>query len=135
LNNLGLALRASERSEEATSAFRSAAAIFRETGDQYGRGVTLNNLGNVLAEVGRFEEAITAHQDAAAIFRETSDRYREGIELEIVERDRKEQRPGRTSFPLAYPPSGRFRRPGDVAESIWAFLPSFWPRNSFVEID
>ena len=66
------------RFEEAITAHRDAAAIFRETGDRHGEGQALGNLGPLLLEVGRFEEAITADRDAAAIFREIGDRQDEG---------------------------------------------------------
>jgi tetratricopeptide (TPR) repeat protein len=78
LNNLGLALWAVRRFEEAISAHQDAAAIFLQTGDRHSEGRVLNNLGTALRAVRRFEEAISAHEDAAAIFRETGDQYREG---------------------------------------------------------
>ena len=62
--------------EEAITAHRDAAAIFRETGDRHGEAWP-GNLGAVLRS-GAVEEAITADQDAAAIFRETGDRHGEG---------------------------------------------------------
>ncbi len=49
------------RFEEAITAHRDAAAIYRETGDRHDEGWALGNLGNALRRVGRFEEAITAH--------------------------------------------------------------------------
>ena len=65
LNNLGLALREVRRFDEAITACRDAAAIYRETGDRHGEGIALDNLGLALREMRRFEEAITAYQDAA----------------------------------------------------------------------
>ena len=82
LNNHGAALAEMRRFEEAITAHQDAAAIFRETGDQFGEGNALCNLGAALTEVGRFEEAITADQDAAAIFREAGNRQREGMALD-----------------------------------------------------
>ena len=81
LTNLGGALSAVQRFEEAITAHQDAAAIFREAGDRYREGMALTNLGLALQEVRRFEEAISAHQDAAAIFREAGDRHREGMAL------------------------------------------------------
>jgi tetratricopeptide (TPR) repeat protein len=81
LSNLGGALRAARRSEEAISAYQDSAAIYRETKNQHGEGTSLNNLGLALEEVGRFEEAVSAHQDAAAISRKIGDRHAEGIAL------------------------------------------------------
>ena len=81
LDNLGLALAAVGRSEEAITAHRDAAAVFRETGDRHRESIALNNLGLALQRVGRSEEAITVLQDAAAVFRETGDRHRESMML------------------------------------------------------
>jgi tetratricopeptide (TPR) repeat protein len=81
LNNLGLALQEMRRFDEAVSAIREAAAIFRETGDRDGRGTALTSLGMTLRKAGRFEEAISAHQEAAAMFRETGDRDGLGVAL------------------------------------------------------
>ena len=44
LGNLGIALQEVERFEEAITAHREAAAIFRETGDRHREGVALANL-------------------------------------------------------------------------------------------
>jgi tetratricopeptide (TPR) repeat protein len=67
--------------EEAVTAYRDAAVIFRKVGDRHGEGNAMNNLGLSLVKVRRFEEAIAAHQDAAVIFREVGDRHREGMAL------------------------------------------------------
>ena len=91
LNSLGIALRQVRRYEEAVSACRDAAAVFRETGDRHGEGSALNNLGLALAEVRRFAEAISACQDAVAIFRETADRHWEDIALDNLEKYRAAQ--------------------------------------------
>ena len=92
LNNLGIALQAVQRFEEAITAYQDAAAIYRETGDRHGEGDALDNLGLALREAGRVEEAITAHQEAAAIYRETGDRHDEGIALNNLEVDQTVQR-------------------------------------------
>jgi len=91
LNNLGMALVQVRRFEEAITAERDAAAIYRETGDRHNEGTALVNLGMALVQVRRFEEAITAHRDAAAIFRETGDRQSEGMALTNLELDRAAQ--------------------------------------------
>ena len=81
LTNLGIALQAVGRLEEAITACQDAAAIFRETGDRHYEGKALTNLSVSLQSARRLEEAITACQDAAAIFRETGDRHGEGSAL------------------------------------------------------
>jgi len=81
LNNLGTALGAVRRFDEAITAHQRAAAIFRKTGDPYNEGRALDNLGTRLGDVRRFDEAITAHQRAAAIFRKTGDRSGAGGSL------------------------------------------------------
>ena len=81
LNNLGLALVAMRRFEDAIASYQDAAAKFRQTGNRYGEGMALGNLGVALAEVGQFDEAISAQQDAVTIFRQTSDRDLEGTAL------------------------------------------------------
>ena len=81
LNNLGSALQELCRFEEAVTALREAASIFRQTGDLVGEGDALNNLGLALKAALRFSEAITAHQAAAALYRETGDRHSEGNAL------------------------------------------------------
>jgi tetratricopeptide (TPR) repeat protein len=89
--NLGLALSAVRRIDEAITAHQDAAAIFQETGDRHGEGRALNNLGLALRGVRRFDEAITALESAAAIFRETGDRHRESDALTNLERVQTEQ--------------------------------------------
>jgi tetratricopeptide (TPR) repeat protein len=89
---MGNALQEMRRFEEAISAHRSAAALYRETGDRHREGGVLNNLGIALRMVRQFEEAITAHKGAAAIFRETGDQYREGVALCNLELDQTIQR-------------------------------------------
>ena len=79
--NLGLALVEVRRFEEAISAHRDAAAIFRETGDRRREGRALNNLGLALEEVHRFDEAIACYEQDIAICRETGDRYGDGQTL------------------------------------------------------
>jgi tetratricopeptide (TPR) repeat protein len=81
LDNLGIALRQLRRFEEAISAHRDAAAIFREASDWHGESMSVDNLGLALQEAGRFEEAISAHRDAAAIEREAGDRHGESMSL------------------------------------------------------
>jgi tetratricopeptide (TPR) repeat protein len=67
-------LREVRRFDEAITACRDAAAIFREAGDRRREGMALASLGVTLAEVRRFDEAITAHREAATIYQETDDR-------------------------------------------------------------
>jgi tetratricopeptide (TPR) repeat protein len=81
LNNLGLALWAVRRFDEAITAHLQAAEIGRETGDRHSEGQALGNLGLALREVRRFGEAITAHEQELAIFREIGDRHSEGTAL------------------------------------------------------
>jgi tetratricopeptide (TPR) repeat protein len=77
LDNQGLALRLTQRIEDAIAAHRDAAGIFRETGDRHAEAMASDNLGNALGiaakETGQLEQAISAHRDAAEIFRETGD--------------------------------------------------------------
>ncbi|MGV9365556.1 tetratricopeptide repeat protein, partial [Amycolatopsis sp. NPDC003731] len=77
-NNLGLALRAARRFDEAITAHQRAVDIYRELGDDHGEGQAWNNLGLAMQEVRRFDEAITAHQQAINIHREVGDRRGEG---------------------------------------------------------
>ena len=81
LNNLGLALQAVRRFEEAIAAHRDAAAIFRATGQRHGEGMASHNLGMALEHVRRFDEAITAYLQDLAVCRELSDRHGEGQTL------------------------------------------------------
>ena len=91
------------RFEEAITARRDAAAIYRETGDRHGEGQALSNLGVALPQVRRYEEAITAYQDAAAIFRETGDRHGEGIALSNLGSPSRKCGGSRRRSPLAGP--------------------------------
>ncbi|WP_410575751.1 tetratricopeptide repeat protein [Amycolatopsis sp. cmx-4-61] len=77
-NNLGLALRATRRFDEAITAHQLAIGIYRDVGDQHGEGQAWNNLGLALQEVRRFDEAIAAHQEAGNISRKVGDRRGEG---------------------------------------------------------
>lgn len=78
LNNRGLALYQVRELEEAITACREAAAIFRDIEDQPHLGGALNNLGAVLLEVREFEEAIIVCQEAADIFQGIGDLRGEG---------------------------------------------------------
>ena len=77
-NNLGLALGAVRRFDEAITAHQQSGDIYREVGDRHSEGGAWNNLGLALVEVRRFDEAITAHQQSGDIFREVGDRHSEG---------------------------------------------------------
>ena len=81
LMSLGLALVEMRRFDEAISAHRDAAVIYREVGNRNHEGKALTNLGLALVEVRRFDEAISAHKDAAVIHRGTGDRHGEGKAL------------------------------------------------------
>ncbi|HWR97896.1 MAG TPA: tetratricopeptide repeat protein [Candidatus Methanoperedens sp.] len=60
-NNLGVALRAQGRNEEAAAAFREAIRIYP------GYAFARNNLGNALAALGRFPEAEAEYRQALRI--------------------------------------------------------------------
>ena len=63
------------RDDEAFSAHREAAAMYRAAGDRQGEGNALNNLGVALQAMHRDHEALLAYREAAAIFRETGERH------------------------------------------------------------
>ncbi|MFJ7211484.1 tetratricopeptide repeat protein [Amycolatopsis sp. NPDC098790] len=77
-NNLGIALRALRRFDEAITVLQWAGEIYRELGDRRSEAQAWGNLGIALQEVRRFDEAIIAHQQAGDIFRELGDRHSEG---------------------------------------------------------
>ena len=58
------------RFEEAISACRDAAAIYRETGDRHGEGTALNNLAVAYWEIGQPGRAAACGREAAAAMRE-----------------------------------------------------------------
>jgi tetratricopeptide (TPR) repeat protein len=68
LYNLGLALAAVRRFDEAVTAYQQAAAIFVESGDRYGEGKALYNLGLALVETGDLHLARTHWTQARDAF-------------------------------------------------------------------
>ena len=84
LGDLGVALVAVRRFDEAITAHQDAIAIYRETGDRHREGRALNDLGLALEQVGKLDEAIYAHQDAASIYRQTKDEHSEKIALNYL---------------------------------------------------
>jgi tetratricopeptide (TPR) repeat protein len=91
LNNLGTALRREQRFEEAITAYRDAANIFRATADRNREGKALNNLAIALSEVQEFDDAVTAYQKAARIFRDTGDHQNEELALRNLQETRQAQ--------------------------------------------
>jgi tetratricopeptide (TPR) repeat protein len=81
LSNLGLALHGTRQFDKAASAFRTAAAVLKETGDRILEGGALHNLGMALEGLQRYDEAVTAYQQDLAICRENRDRYGEAKTL------------------------------------------------------
>jgi len=75
-NNLGFALSALGRREEALAATEEAVGIYRELAQANPQAflpdlaMSLNNLGAMLSELGRREEALRATQEAVGIYRE-----------------------------------------------------------------
>jgi tetratricopeptide (TPR) repeat protein len=69
------------RFEDAISADRDAAAIYRETGDRYGEGQTLDNLGIAYQEMRQPGRAAACWREAAAAMRDTGD-HAEAVPLE-----------------------------------------------------
>ena len=74
---LGLALFRLRRFEETISAFRGAAAIYKETGERNDYCQALLNLGNALTVAQQLDEAITVYNEAAAFYRTTGARDHE----------------------------------------------------------
>ncbi|WP_448319348.1 ATP-binding protein [Streptomyces sp. CO7] len=70
-NNLGTALRALRRFEEALDAHTTARGLYRKTGYTHGEAVAWNNLGSTLGKLRRFEEALHAYTTARGLFRQT----------------------------------------------------------------
>ncbi|MGW2563362.1 tetratricopeptide repeat protein [Streptomyces sp. NPDC001514] len=62
-------------SGRAIAAYRQAADIFHQVGDQEGKAMALNNLGNALRRVGRIEDAIGALTQAVEISRQGDDQH------------------------------------------------------------
>jgi tetratricopeptide (TPR) repeat protein len=94
LTDLGLALYGLQRYDEAESAHRQAAAVFREVGNRDGEGDALNNLGLTLHSLHRDDDAESAHREAAAVLGEVGDRHGEanalnnlGLTLHSLHRD------------------------------------------------
>jgi tetratricopeptide (TPR) repeat protein len=113
LNNLGAALSGLRRYDEAITAYRDAAAIFRQTGYHRAEGESLTNLGIALSGLRRYDEAITAHRDAAAIFRQSGDHHAEGTALNnlgIAQRAVRRDHEARTAYQDAV---AIFRETGD----------------------
>ncbi|MFI6449694.1 tetratricopeptide repeat protein [Kitasatospora sp. NPDC050543] len=81
LKNLGAALHAVRRFDDAIDVSNQALVIFRDLGDRHGEGQALNNLGLALRAVGRFGEAIEAHTRDLVICRDLGDRHGEGQAL------------------------------------------------------
>jgi tetratricopeptide (TPR) repeat protein len=81
LNNLGVALREVRRFEEAISAHRDAAAIYRETGDRHCEGQPLGNLARAYQEMQQGGRAAECWQEAAAVMRDAGD-YEEAGRLD-----------------------------------------------------
>jgi tetratricopeptide (TPR) repeat protein len=61
------------RFEEAIGCYQDAAAIYRETGDRYGEGLTLSNLGLAYQELQRSDQAIASWRRAASAMRDAGD--------------------------------------------------------------
>lgn len=67
MDDLGVALQATGRSQEAADAHAQAAALHRETGDRHAEARSSCNQGFAL------QEAAVAYQRAAALFRDVGD--------------------------------------------------------------
>ena len=81
LNGMSIALRETDRLEEALTASQAAVATFREHGHRQYEGLALLNLGNTLIKIGRPEEAIIVQENAATVFAEIGDRVGESMAL------------------------------------------------------
>jgi tetratricopeptide (TPR) repeat protein len=81
LNNLGLALQAVRRFDDAIACHRDAATLAKGIGERHTEGAALHNLGMVLEELRLFNEAITAYQQDLVICRRFGDLPGEGMTL------------------------------------------------------
>ncbi|MFE2260721.1 tetratricopeptide repeat protein [Streptomyces griseosporeus] len=77
--NLGMALRAVGRVEEAIDAHNRDLDLCRTAGDDHNEAVAWCNLGIALQEAGRAEEAIDAHNRARDLFRTVGDQHNEAV--------------------------------------------------------
>lgn len=81
LNNLGLALQAVRRFDEAVASHRNAAALSKMTGERHAEGAALHNLGMALEGLRLFGEAVAAYRQDLAICQESGDLPGEGTTL------------------------------------------------------
>ncbi|WUE60198.1 tetratricopeptide repeat protein [Streptomyces sp. NBC_00487] len=92
-NNLGVALRAAGRAEEAIDALSYALDLYQAAEDHYREAGVWNNLGSALHVAGRVEEAVEAHTRACDLYQVAGDRHREagawvnlGLALQVANR-------------------------------------------------
>ncbi|MFE5493609.1 tetratricopeptide repeat protein [Streptomyces virginiae] len=75
--NLGYALHALHRYDEAHSAQSTARGLYEQLGDIYGQAVIWTNIGITSQRVHRYDEARAAHVTARGLFRQLSDPWGE----------------------------------------------------------
>ncbi|MFB7474048.1 tetratricopeptide repeat protein [Kitasatospora sp. NPDC056184] len=78
-NELGIALRALRRFDEAEAAHRTALTQHQRLGNHHNQAVAWNNLGSTLWALRRFDEAEAAHRTALTQYQELGDHNREAI--------------------------------------------------------
>ncbi|MEU5858931.1 tetratricopeptide repeat protein [Nocardiopsis dassonvillei] len=71
-NNLGLALRAMRRFDDAIDAIKNAHVLFRKINNTLGEAQALNNLGLTLLDMRQIEDAIKFLREAELAFRQTN---------------------------------------------------------------
>lgn len=76
LTNLGPALRASGRNEDAAACYQRAIAILDEIDDQVHQAAARTNLGNLYLNTNRYEAARAIFEQAEQVFREVRDLVR-----------------------------------------------------------
>ncbi len=81
LNNLGLALQAARRFDEAIVCHQAAAGLSKKLGEQRIAGAAMHNLGMALEELRLFSDAIVAYRQDLAICRKFDDLLGEGTTL------------------------------------------------------
>ncbi|MEZ4769919.1 MAG: tetratricopeptide repeat protein [Caldilineales bacterium] len=103
LTNLGPALRASGRNDEAEACYQRAIAILEEIDDRVNQAAARTNLGNLYLNTGQYEAARKAYSQAEEVFREVHDLVR----LASIT----------TNLSLAYRQLGQPDRAADYAEA------------------
>ncbi|WP_432106060.1 ATP-binding protein [Streptomyces sp. bgisy091] len=76
-NNLGSALQALRRYDEALHAHQTARTLHQQTDDTHGEAGAWNNLGTALRGLRRYDEALHAHQTARTLHQQTDDTHGE----------------------------------------------------------